>query len=439
SDMATEEETPSYIDYEALLDPSFSSTSFANTLIRATNNPSDLTLDLSTPLSRVLFDIQEIDTHIHNLTTKSAVPLLSYIEKNVNLGLKIVQEVESQVEAVNKGYKRLEKEVVQRVEVASQVHLTAERLWHTLNLGRSVVRCLTLARQLETQLAEFSSSTPSKREDHRALVRAAHTVLSFRQLFGAWGTGEEGEGLGRVAVVSTLKNDLLRPAEMAVRAKAQQTVREFSVAPSASSTATPSTRPEDARAAVSSAFTALYLLSPTLGVTSTQDFKPALLLEALQSYLQASITSSTASLARALSVLPTLDRACAEVSTRCQNLLVLESLLGSIAAPEHLLLAPGPAQTLLEPVLHALDAASLPSHFWRSLASALTARVQEVVARGGAPARALRTQRERVRECIRDCVLKGSHLEANGKVSGSSGWEREVAVMVGVVTGNLGR
>ena len=54
---------PSYIDYEAFLDPDFSASSFANTLVLATNNPSDTPLDLSTPLSRVLFDVQERYAH----------------------------------------------------------------------------------------------------------------------------------------------------------------------------------------------------------------------------------------------------------------------------------------------------------------------------------------------------------------------------------------
>src|ERR1700749_4403214 len=92
---------PSYIDYEAFLDPSFSATSFANSLVLATNNPSDTPLDLSTPLSRVLFDVQEIDTHIDSLTTKSALPLLSYTKERSDAGEKILSEVETQVKSLS--------------------------------------------------------------------------------------------------------------------------------------------------------------------------------------------------------------------------------------------------------------------------------------------------------------------------------------------------
>ena len=55
-----EEEDASYIDYETFLAPDFKPSAFANNLVLSTNNPNDSPLDLSTPLSRVLFDTQEI-------------------------------------------------------------------------------------------------------------------------------------------------------------------------------------------------------------------------------------------------------------------------------------------------------------------------------------------------------------------------------------------
>ncbi|EDN08947.1 conserved hypothetical protein [Histoplasma mississippiense (nom. inval.)] len=92
---------------------------------------------------------------------------------------------------------------------------------------------------------------------------------------------------------------------------------------------------------------------------------------------------------------------------------------------------------LLQPLLHCLDTSSLPSYFWRSLASSLSTRVQEIINRGGVSARTLRSNRERLREQLRECVLRGSHLPNNSvtRLGGSTGpivvgnWEREAAVM----------
>ena len=70
----------SYLDTATLLAPTFSPTSYANTLIHATNNASDTPLDLSTPLSRVLFDVQEVDTRIDALTTTNAEHIVAHTQ-----------------------------------------------------------------------------------------------------------------------------------------------------------------------------------------------------------------------------------------------------------------------------------------------------------------------------------------------------------------------
>ncbi|EFQ97559.1 golgi transport complex component Cog5 [Nannizzia gypsea CBS 118893] len=475
--------SPSYIDYETFLDPSFSPTSFAQTLVATTNNPSDTPLDLSTPLSRVLFDIQEVDSHVHTLTTKSALPLLRYTTDTTASGQRVLLALEAQVLALTEGYQRLEKDVVRRWEGAEEVRGAAERSWATVKLARAVSRCLMLGRQLEGQLVEISGR---EREDHRALVRASQTLLMLRRMFADNGNGDddgEGEGYGvgleRVKVVRTLKAELVNPAENSVKARAQQIVSRFSLPideqgavlrPGAGGTGSTYAQQEESRARLISAMTALYLLSPTTTQTiSTANFQPELLLVTLKSFIHASLTASLQALLRGLSQLPSLERALLEVSNRCQTVVVLERILQGARQPAHPFYNHAandlssssstlPTSTsekkeknvknnLLYPLLQYLDTSSLPSYFWRCLASALSPRVGELLNRGGAAARALRGNRERLRDEIRQCVLRGSSADASsrgrdreqeadggGLVVGN--WEREAAVMVGAVLGN---
>ncbi len=56
-------------------------------------------------------------------------------------------------------------------------------------------------------------------------------------------------------------------------------------------------------------------------------------LSALQTYLRTCLTSSLASIARALATLSTLDRTPLEVSARCQNIVALEYLLETVKPP----------------------------------------------------------------------------------------------------------
>ncbi|KAK3989091.1 Golgi transport complex subunit 5-domain-containing protein [Cladorrhinum sp. PSN332] len=450
---------PSYIDYDAFLSPTFSPPQFANTLVLATNNPSDSPLDLSTPLSKVLFDIQEIDSHIDALTTRSAIPLLAHTKQQTDASGRILSDVETQLKALNESYKQLEKEVIQKHAEAEEVKIVAGRLWETLRLGRVVGRALQLGRQLEVQHAELvgtvsASTTTSSaglrgREDHRALVRCAHTLLGLKELFGSE------PGVERVVVVRTLRDSIVGPIEKTVRETAERLVREFSVG-NASQTAT-FAQSEEAKAKTVSALTALYLLTP-VPARPGERWAPALMLQALEVYLRSALQSSIAGLSRALATLPSLERTLAEVSARCQNVVALEAVLEVTKVPVHPLLGKQQAGSLpgggnmLQPLLSYLETGSLASYFWRTMASSMAPRVQEIVSKGGVSGRTLRSNRQSVGEAIRDCVIKGSQLpsavaasaaKGKGKTgdgeAGSKHWEREVAVMVGSIVNNLPR
>ncbi|KAF2399887.1 hypothetical protein EJ06DRAFT_530672 [Trichodelitschia bisporula] len=453
------EEDPSYIDYEAFLDPDFSATAFANGLVLATNNASDTPLDLSTPLSRVLFDVQEVDTHIDSLTTKSALPLLEHTKTQANASSRILEEVETQVATLTAGYKTLEKEVIHRYEAAEQVQVAAERLCETVKLGRAVGRLLMLGRQLEAQMGEISGSGAARKGDHRAMVRSANTMTAINQLFSASKPEDEGYGVERVNVIATLRNEVITPAERNLLSKAQQTVREFSMSSllasnaasqPAAATATYN-QVEDTKSRATSALLTLYILSPAPVSLKAAEFEPKLLVSSLQDYLQTALKSSLASLARSLATLPTLDRTLLEISARCQNIVALEALLESIKPPLHPSLdslsdggiAPVSTPHLLQPLLQSLDTSSLPSFFWRTLASNLSSRVQEIMNRGGVSARTLRSNKDKVRDAVRQCVDRGSRLpgssSAKGRAASSQNWEREAAVMVGAIIGVIGR
>lgn len=517
-------EEPSYIDYEVFLDPSFSPASFANSLVIATNNATDSPLDLSTPLSRVLFDLQEIDTHIHTLTSKSALPLLTHTHEQSTAAANILKQTEEQVAAVTQGYERLEREVLRKWETADEARIVAEKSLATVRLARAVGRCLNLGRQLESQLAEMNgrpaaagagaggatgtgiestgtgtgAGAGAGKEDFRALERAAYTLLNLRRMFLATGEGEEGHGLDRVKVVRTLRGDLVNPAESLVKSRAQQAINRFSMSGtggtgtgSGSGSGGGSSGPgykqaRDMRTRLTTAATTLYLLSPlprndlnqTAGekgqtpVQMVSEYRPELLLVSLQGYMQSAIGNSLAAVSRALTTLDrTLDRTLADLSSRCQDIVALEYILGSTRAPVHPLFPPQeisraeeeeeedkpqPNRSLLQPLLNTLDTPSLASYFWRTLASSLAGRVHEILQRGGVSGRTLRSNRDRLRRDIKECVLRGSQLpigmgastSTSGSAGGSAGgragagvvvgnWEREAAVMVSAVVGAL--
>ncbi|KAI5841283.1 Golgi transport complex subunit 5-domain-containing protein [Tricharina praecox] len=461
--IADEDDT--YIDYDAFLTPQFSAHSFANTLILGTNvDPSDPTLDLTTPLSRVLFDLQEIDTHIHALTTASALPLLSFTATSRDASESVLAAVDAQLDALKTAHERLRRDVADRSHVAGQVLVAVERLHAVTTQLRELGRALVVARQIEVQMQELGrggggggGGSAGGRGDggaeyNKALVRVSHNIRELR--------------LGRVLadvdddviLAQDLKKHVFVPAETAVLAKARDAVLAFEpVAPStaASGNGTSNgngsggTAPTSAaatsafgvgvaggagaevmRARAAAGVLALYLLSREEAV---------LLTNAVQTHLNSAVNASLTALTRSLTALTTLDRSVGEVAARCQNLVALQALLSGIPVPTEDIADDQQQQrkqkSLLDPVLTQLDSGGgLPSIFFRSLAAGIEPRVREVAARGGANARILKGAKDRVRNAFRACVERG----LVGAAAERGAVEFEVAVMVGAA-GALGR
>lgn len=416
--------TTPYLDTAPLLTPDFSPSSHANALVLKTNNATDTPLDLSTPLQKILFDAQEVDTHIDTLTTTTALPLIAHTQAQNTSATHVLESVEDQLSQLTQSYERLSREVVERHAAAEQVRLAAQRMVQTLRLGRGVQRVVALGRQLEGDMS------PSNSGDK--LGKAAETILLLRQTFT---TTKE---LERVNAANAVRTEIATPAERTLISRAQTGIRDFN--PSGTTFA----QGEEMKGRAMGSLRTLYLLSPC---PNPSTFEPSLVVQALQSYLQSCLSASLAVLTRALATLPTLDRALSETSAKCQNILALETVLEGLRPPQHPLLEAEGEQSrhsnLLQPLLRALDeSGSLASLFWRSLAGGLEGKVQEILQRGGVSARTLRSNRDRVRDAVRECVDRGYRggRDSQKKTAASTmKWEREAAVMVGSVIGPLGR
>ncbi|KAK5098973.1 Conserved oligomeric Golgi complex subunit [Exophiala xenobiotica] len=484
--------TSTYINIEKLTANDFTPYSYANDLVKSVNNasntgqqsiPSDALVDLTTPLQKTLFDLQEIDTSIHTLTSRSALDILQYTRQQNVTAQRILEHVEEERSRLVADFERLKGEVLGRYERAERARVGAERSLKVVGLSRGVRRVVGLARSFEAAMGDSGlGNVAGGREVHGELVRAANVVLEFR---GAMSERDAGE-LGKVMLVKQVRGRIFEDGEARVLDWARRVVREFSVSSLVSASGMGSTykEAEEARSRFTCAVHVLYLLSPAPRLEGgrkmrKEEFEAEYLLRVLQGYLQSAVTSSAGGIGKGLAQLPLLERALLEASARCQNVIAFEVLLGGITPPEHSLLQ-GKEKTrkkskkldddglddiedefkeldvededvtgeenLLEPLLSSLDTSSLASYFWRSLASSLTSKVQEIINRGGVSVRTLRSNKDVVRTEIRDCVLRGSRMPATLMGHGSTGkeevvgnWEREAAVMVGSVLGPLNR
>lgn len=375
-----------------------------------------------------------------------------------------------------------------RYERAEKARVGAERSLLVLRLTRGVQRVLGLGRMFEVVQGESKlGDVASGKEDHRSLLQAAHLVLQFRQVMSAPET--KAMELGRVGVVRQVRGRVFEDGEERLKDWARRIVREVNVnsfLKSAASTNSFGNSADEAKARFETAVHILYLLSPTPGVEGAKrmkksEFEADDLLRSLQGFVSSAVSSSAAGIGRGLGQLPGLERALSETSGRCLSIRTLEVVLADIKPPIHPLLYEAKdgienkklrrtedddedsdleeeieilaitededkqsEESVLDMFLSSLDTSSLTSYFWRTLASSLSPKVQEIMSKGGVSARTLKSNKDMVRNQIRDCVLKGSKMPAGlmgqgGKEVLVGNWEREAAVMVGSVVGALGR
>ncbi|KAK5080258.1 Conserved oligomeric Golgi complex subunit [Lithohypha guttulata] len=467
-----------YISIEKLTDPSFNPYTYANNLVKSVNTSSatgqpttgpDSLVDLTTPLQKSLFDLQEIDTSIHALTSRSALDIIEYTQTQNATAQRILERVEEERSRLVSDFERLRTEVLGKYERAEKARIGAERSLVLVKLTKNVQKIVNLARQFESIVTEGGLGTG--KEQHKELVRASNTLLEFKDFMSRPGT--DSPELGKINMVRQVRGRVFEDGEARLLDWARRVVREFS-ASSLISTSMPTSalgpvastykEAEEARARFTSAVHVLYLLSPAPRLEGgrkmkREEFEAEYLLRALQGYLQSSVTSSVGGISKGLAQLPLLDKALLEEKTsgktrKAQSkemddesdlydgLDELELVDEDDAVGEQTRTA-----TLLDSLLSSLDTPALASYFWRSLASSLTTKVQEIMNRGGVSARTLKSNKEVVRTELRECVLRGSKMPSalmDGHVGGGKeevvgNWEREAAVMVGSVMGPLNR
>ncbi|KAK5101960.1 Conserved oligomeric Golgi complex subunit [Lithohypha guttulata] len=467
-----------YISIEKLTDPSFNPYTYANNLVKSVNTSSatgqpttgpDSLVDLTTPLQKTLFDLQEIDTSIHALTSRSALDIIEYTQTQNATAQRILERVEEERSRLVSDFERLRTEVLGKYERAEKARIGAERSLVLVKLTKNVQKIVNLARQFESIVTEGGLGTG--KEQHKELVRASNTLLEFKDFMSRPST--DSPELGKINMVRQVRGRVFEDGEARLLDWARRVVREFS-ASSLISTSMPTSalgpvastykEAEEARARFTSAVHVLYLLSPAPRLEGgrkmkREEFEAEYLLRALQGYLQSSVTSSVGGISKGLAQLPLLDKALLEEKTsgktrKAQSkemddesdlydgLDELEVVDEDDAVGEQTRTA-----TLLDSLLSSLDTPALASYFWRSLASSLTTKVQEIMNRGGVSARTLKSNKEVVRTELRECVLRGSKMPSalmDGHVGGGKeevvgNWEREAAVMVGSVMGPLNR
>ncbi|KAK6463032.1 Golgi transport complex subunit 5-domain-containing protein [Scheffersomyces coipomensis] len=144
-------------DFEAFIDPDFHPTTFANDLIVATNGNESNDIDLSTPIKKLKFDIQECNSRMTKIAANNYELLVSNFSRIEDTKSVLNDKINPAISQVNQKFDRIKSEVIEPYEEALRLNNALKRIHTTLDLLRGASFFIFIIQQLE-QLEKSISS-----------------------------------------------------------------------------------------------------------------------------------------------------------------------------------------------------------------------------------------------------------------------------------------
>ncbi|GEQ68160.1 hypothetical protein JCM33374_g1827 [Metschnikowia sp. JCM 33374] len=165
-------------DFEAFLEDDFDPIRFAASLLQATNVVDDTELDLSTPLKKLQFDVNECNKRMESLSSTNHKELLYNVDK-VEVNRKLMDEIINPSTArLKTAFDRINKDVITPYEDAVKLNDALQRIHQTCMLLRGSSFFLVFLQQLTECEKSLQSS-----DDNREVIRLAKTYKQLASFF----------------------------------------------------------------------------------------------------------------------------------------------------------------------------------------------------------------------------------------------------------------
>lgn len=138
-------------DFEVLLSQSFSATRFCNDLLKTTNRQSTTTeLDLETPMKKIRYDLEEVESRIEETINKEPANVIDQIYKGQSSKKVAATGLEPSLGYLDVSYKRLKEEVLQPYERAQMLQNVLSKVHQTSLLLRDGAIYIHLANRIQS-------------------------------------------------------------------------------------------------------------------------------------------------------------------------------------------------------------------------------------------------------------------------------------------------
>lgn len=366
-----------YVDYEVFLEPDFSPERFANSLVLATNNASDLAIDLEAPAKRLGYDIEEIDNLINKTAEDNYFQLLEQGTK-VQEARQTLKQFKPSIDHVNFSYSKLEKDILQPYRKSRSLHSALKRLHMTSALLRSLTWYLYLARQLWATTQQTTGNS-----NYQAAV---HLQQVYKQL-------KASPNLMSLHIIRSHEKSLADISDR-LKSQARHSIRTFSYSTD--------------KQTFSYACLTLYTLDSDSFVSE------------IKNYLIAQVAATSTQISKVLvSSITGFEGAANDARNRARAVNSMNAILSTTNVSnqeddDELIPERHPTQSLLSFIHTKTEFRNLVSSYWRDVASNVDTKIRDLAIRNPTAARSLSPSVPRLKEIIQTNVIKGGGVEPNG-------------------------
>ncbi|KAL2887290.1 golgi transport complex component Cog5 [Ceratocystis lukuohia] len=371
----------SYVDYRTFLDPTFQPPAFIRDLVQSTGGSDDQQIDFSTPLARILFDIQEVNSDIDSVTTGSAGPLLSHTLGQNNASQSLTDGLDALTDALYRSHLHLEREVGITHDFAIMTQYVARRVTSTHSLLTSLSTFFKLSRQLEIHCLEFLPVGYSEPQAYPSLVHCAEIIISTESMTNRSSPDAVARSLGYIEIVNQIQDAVILPISSVVLQQSIRVIREFSV-PESETFA----QSEANKLRLASSFHALYFMSYSDFARcarpdrSFSSFSPLLLYKHITMYIRRTVDLSTHAFGDFLRQMTLPHNGISQIIKHGQNIMALEHVMSTCWPKKHEVLPGAPIESSYLTTYHKyIGSPSLIKLFWEVLTDKIRDQVAPII------------------------------------------------------------
>jgi len=168
------------VNLDEYLSPGFRPEVVANRLIRETTTSQDTSVDTNSALTRVKYDLDEIDHRMETLCRDNTDALLEHAQRTTSISRE-VESLRPSVEDVNTTVGKLDRDFVDPFNWATDLHTASNNLYKAASLARALGWYLQLA--LQAQSEDYRRETTSSAEGAgAAMLRNAYAIKTLTKL-----------------------------------------------------------------------------------------------------------------------------------------------------------------------------------------------------------------------------------------------------------------